>query len=1272
MSLRRRSSVVSLTLALAWVLLCLSSTAALAAPPEERTGEYIIEILDPSARALVPPKGETADDRSRKYDAAKAAIKAAIGSQGQVLKSYSHLPLMHVKLPNEQAAQALRHRPDVAAVRPNKVRTYELDQSLPLIQQPAAVANGLTGAGTSVAILDTGVDYTRAAFGNCTAPGVPSTCRVAFAKDFAWEDGYLDYSGHGTNVAGIAAGVAVQTKILALDVFEYSGAYDSDIIDAINWTIENKNVYNIASLNMSLGDGSSHSTPCADDSLAPAVANARTAGIVVSVSSGNSALTNGIGSPACAPGAVSVGAVYDADVGAASWSYCYDSSSAADKVVCFSNSAPILTMLAPGAKITAAGLTYSGTSMSAPHVAGAAAVMREVMPSATVDDIVSRLTLTGDMITDHRNSLIKPRLNLAAAADPTGFAEDIAVNGSFEEGSGKTVPGWTLTGPAERTTNTSFWGSASLWMGGVTATSDSAAQTFTVPADATLASLWVPVSIVTAENLMGAAADYFYVELIDGDTTVALLTRSNADAAANGNSPRAFLTHSFDLRSYKGKTLTVKLRSTNTNTNVTSFFVDVVRVLISREDPATIDAITSNPATIKELTPTTFTAEVTGGTKPLSFRFSRKLSTASDWTVVRDWGLSGAYQWTPQLGDAGTYSIQVEVRSQGLTEVDDTHSQDFVVAVLPKTPTLLSVTADKASPQNGGTTIVWTATSENGVGPILYRFWRYSASNNTWTLVRDFDPSPKWTWVVPNGTSGQYIVQVDAKSSGGVGDTVALRASAMVINPVVAEFVSLTADKPSPQNSGAVITWTALARGGVSPLSYRFWRHSTSNGQWTVMRDWSTSNTASLNTNGIAGDLTIQVDIRSNNATELDVFGRSSTMTVVALPLTVSVTANKTSPVTPYQYIMWTASSTGGIAPIQYRFWRYNAASNTWSLGRDWNTYASYEWYADVTGEVLVQVEARSAGKTAAEAIVRSAAINVQYLPAKITSIYPTNLTSRPISAGGFYWYVYLSDGVYPHEYRFYLYHAESNTWSLLRDFSTSYSYYWTPSVVGTYILQVDVRSYGKTAIEDSKRTPAFKITNSVSSAEITSPTGKLIEGAPLTWTATASGPAAAFEYRFWRFDYAAGTWSLGQDFSASNSWTWNTGAGNAGTYLVQVDVRAVGETGTTSSRTAPFVIEKNPALLSLTSVTASAPNARSGDTLAWTAAYTGEGAAEFRFWLFNYSSGTWSLLRDFGAVNTTSWTPIAPGNYLVQVDARVPGGPVASSLRSAVYNVQP
>jgi subtilisin family serine protease len=95
---------------------------------------------------------------------------------------------------------------------------------------------------------------------------VPDACKVVYARDFAPDDGSLDAMGHGTNVSGIVVGVAPDTGIIGLDVFRSDGyAYYSDILAALDWVLDNKSVYNIVAINMSLGAGR-YTSPCPSES----------------------------------------------------------------------------------------------------------------------------------------------------------------------------------------------------------------------------------------------------------------------------------------------------------------------------------------------------------------------------------------------------------------------------------------------------------------------------------------------------------------------------------------------------------------------------------------------------------------------------------------------------------------------------------------------------------------------------------------------------------------------------------------------------------------------------------------------------------------------------------------------------------------------------------------------------------------------------------------------------------------------------------------------
>ena len=313
----------------------------------------------------------------------------------------------------------------------------DLAQSLPMIGGDVVHAMGYTGKGVTVAILDSGIDVThpdlagRIVDQQCFCVNGSTGCCPNGSASQSGSGAAVDDNGHGTNVAGIVAskgtvasiGVAPDVKLVGVKVLDRNNGFSglSQVISGLEWVLDNHPEVRV--INASLGTFTLYNGYC--DQSSPAIGavidQLRANGTLLFVSSGNQASSTAMGSPACNQRTMSVGAVYDGNDGSITFpTVCTDGTTMADQITCFTNSNVTLDLLGPGAVITSTGRggglsSYIGTSQASPHCAGAAAILLEVQPKLTPDEIESLLKATGKPIFDSRNGVTTPRLDLLAA-----------------------------------------------------------------------------------------------------------------------------------------------------------------------------------------------------------------------------------------------------------------------------------------------------------------------------------------------------------------------------------------------------------------------------------------------------------------------------------------------------------------------------------------------------------------------------------------------------------------------------------------------------------------------------------------------------------------------------------------------------------------------------------------------------------------------------------------------------------------------------------------
>ncbi len=428
-----------------WIALLLTAHVAGAAEAAAPIADEARATAERDGRARVivrlaapaPSAGETRaarDLRRRAIAAAAAGALARIGGGAQGgLRRYATLPLLALEASPRELAE-LAEAPEVIAIEADRRNQPSLADSIPRVGANVSTAAGYDGSGSAVAILDTGVESSHPFFGGrvvaeaCFSAGhdCPNNQIEQFGAGAAAPCDYGSLCYHGTHVAGIAAGssptlqgVAPAADIIAIQIgSRLTGPacgsvgspcvtlYDSDAIAAIAYVADTlSSSWNIAAMNMSFGGDTSYSSDAACDaanaSFKTAIDAARALGIASVAAAGNDSITTGIDAPGCISTGIGVGA--SADTYDGYWVK--------------SNSGPPMDLWAPGTNITSSVLAggYSqvtGTSMAAPHVAGAFAVLRQADPSADVATAKSALESTGVPLLDSRNGLVRPRLQL--------------------------------------------------------------------------------------------------------------------------------------------------------------------------------------------------------------------------------------------------------------------------------------------------------------------------------------------------------------------------------------------------------------------------------------------------------------------------------------------------------------------------------------------------------------------------------------------------------------------------------------------------------------------------------------------------------------------------------------------------------------------------------------------------------------------------------------------------------------------------------------------
>ena len=372
------------------------------------------------------PVAITGDEFVRELEATSPSIS--------VTRRYRNFPVLAMEM-DAASLRAAKSSGSGVEIWEDPVLEPLLEESVELVGAPEAWRAGYAGRGLAIAIIDDGADTRhpflarRTVFEGCFSDVCPNRRAAMLGRGAAFPSG-----SHGTHVAGIAlggavnedlAGVGPDLRLIIINVANRrsGGMSGRNILAGLDVVLTLAQRYPgiIGAVNMSLGGARERPGVCHSRIWDLASRLFRQVGVPVVVASGNDSEEDRaapVSFPACIEGFISVGAV-----------------TKSEEVASFSNSGPTLDLLAPGVDIRSSIVkgeggrlkrgfaSLPGTSMAAPHVAAAFALLKQASPESSVSELLRALKRTGREVRDPRVGGVEAELiDIGEAIESIGSA----------------------------------------------------------------------------------------------------------------------------------------------------------------------------------------------------------------------------------------------------------------------------------------------------------------------------------------------------------------------------------------------------------------------------------------------------------------------------------------------------------------------------------------------------------------------------------------------------------------------------------------------------------------------------------------------------------------------------------------------------------------------------------------------------------------------------------------------------------------------------------
>jgi subtilisin family serine protease len=250
------------------------------------------------------------------------------------------------------------------------------------------------------------------------------------------------------------------------------------------------------------------------------------------------------------------------------------------------------------------------------------------------------------------------------------------------------------------------------------------------------------------------------------------------------------------------------------------------------------------------------------------------------------------------------------------------------------------------------------------------------------------------------------------------------------------------------------------------------------------------------------------------------------------------------------------------------------------------------------------------------------------------------------------------SGGSGSYEYK-YLLRLPGGALNVIRDYATQATWNWNTAGLnaGTYQVVVHARSVGSTKSYETFQSLSYALASPATAVTLTpSAASPAAVGTTVTFTAAASGGSGSYEYKY-LLRLPGGALNVIRDYATQATWNWNTAGLNAGTYQVVVHARSVGSTKSYETFQSLSYALASPATAVTLTPSVASPAAVGAAVMFTAAASGGSGSYEYKY-LLRLPGGALNVIRDYATQATWNWNTagLNAGTYQVVVHARSVG----------------